>query len=109
VPFTTILNRSIAESFAVLSALPKAKPILEIAKELDLLELPLGMPLNLLESSETRRLAISAALIDARPAKPCVVIFEAPKVGLSQTHQTAIARLRDKGLTTKSLAWIEIG
>jgi hypothetical protein len=109
VPFTTILNRSIAESFEVLSALPKAKPILEIAKELDLLELPLGMPLNLLESSETRRLAIAAALIDARPAKPCVVIFEAPNVGLSQTHQTAIARLRDKGLTTKSLAWIEIG
>jgi len=109
VPFTTILNRSIAESFAVLSALPKAKPILEIAKELDLLELPLGMPLSLLESSEARRLAIAAALIDSRPAKPSVVVFEAPDVGLSLTHQTAIARLRDKGLASKSLAWIEIG
>jgi hypothetical protein len=109
VPFTTILNRSIADSFEVLSSLPKAKPILEIAKELDLLELPLGMPLNLLESSETRRLAIAAALIDSRPAKPSVVVFEAPDVGLSLTHKTAIARLRDKGLASRSLAWIEIG
>jgi hypothetical protein len=108
VSFLTILNRSILQSIEVLSSLPKAKPILEIARELDLLELPLGMPVSLLEPSETRRLALAAAMIEARPSKPIAIIFEGLHVGLSPALQTAIIKLRDAALASKSLAWVEI-
>jgi hypothetical protein len=108
ISFSTILNRSMSESIDVLSSLPKAKSILEIVWQLDLLELPLGMPTALLELSEARRLALAAALIEARPARPSLLVFEGLKVGLSPSHQAAIIKLRDAALAERSLAWIEI-
>jgi hypothetical protein len=63
VAFPQILNRTISESYDILSALPKVSAILKIIDALDLLHLPLGMPLSLLSHSETRRLALAGDLI----------------------------------------------
>lgn len=56
VSYQEILNRPIRDSIQVLGALTKASEILERVSRLGLDELPLGMPLALLSSSERHKL-----------------------------------------------------
>lgn len=108
VSFSTALNQSIERSADTLTALSKAKETLHQLRILELQHLPLGMPLALLSTSELRRLRIVQALTQSRTARPSVVVFEEPGVGLLAPHRDAIAKLRDAALKEKTAAWIEV-
>lgn len=108
VSFSTILNQPISQSAQILSALSKAKAILDMVVTLELHHLSLGMPVALLSASELRRLFVVCALRQARRSNPAVILFEAPTVGLSDAHQERLARIRDASLAEESAAWIEL-
>ena len=108
VSFSTILNLPISQSAQTLTALSKAKQVLDMVMTLDLHHLPLGMPTALLSTSEVRRLFVARALRQARQSKPAIILFESPNVGLSKLHQERLARIRDTSLADKSATWVEV-
>jgi len=92
----------------ILTALSRAKPLLDMVINLDLHHLPLGMPVALLSTSEIRRLLVVRALRQARRSRPAVILFEAPTVGFSDLQKQRLADLRDASLGEGSAIWIEI-
>jgi hypothetical protein len=108
VSFSTLLNQTIERSAETLAALSKASRVLDLVRTLGLQHMPLGMPLALLSPSERRRLRVIQALTQGKPAKPCVVLFEEPGIGLENSHLEAIVQLRDTALNAGTMAWIDI-
>jgi hypothetical protein len=108
VPFPTALNQPIERSYATLATLTKTRRALEVSAALGLHHLPLGMPVALLSLTERRKLSIASVLSKGRPAKPVVVVLEAPESALYGGHRDSLAQLRDAALHEGRVIWIEV-
>lgn len=71
-----LLNQPIADSIPLLRALAKSSKPIALLSAFELLHLPLGMPVALVSSSESRALSIVAALCKATPQTPAIIVLE---------------------------------
>ena len=108
VSYQRILNQPVRESADTLRALGRVKAALELADALNLSELPLGMPLILLSSSELRRLLILRAVLASQSKKTCIVALEGADIGFSPKNRRAILQLQTSQNLATSCAWIEL-
>jgi hypothetical protein len=93
-----LLNGTVREALPVLKALPKKGATLRLIEALNLLDIPLGLPTNLLSPDEHRLLLIAQGILRGTPSKPTCVIVEAASIGFCP-HQLALLEtlIRDDG------------
>ena len=104
-----ILNSSCGEQLSLLGALPRSSLALRLLDLLDLLHLPLGMPLALLSRSERRRVQLlEAALSGHSPKRPQVVLVELPFSGLAAKHAIGVRKLLTTGELAPHVGWVAI-
>ena len=108
IPYSSILNRSIRSSLAVLYTLHRCREAIQFTELLELDTLPLGMPIALLNSSESRRLLIIQAATSARPSNPHTIVIETPHTGLSKNQVAGIRALQQTASLASRCRWIEI-
>lgn len=106
--YSTLLNRSIAESQQILNSLSRCREALECIELLHLAHLPLGMPVALLSSSERRRLLVAQAVLSSNTTRPLTIAVEDPLLGFAPKHLHGLRALQLSPTFSKRCGWLEL-
>ena len=106
VSYSSLLNSTILGALPILTTLPKVTELLRLLDELQLSDLPLGMPLALMSYTELRRIRFIEILINLKKTLPNVVLVEEPLIGWSPTILSVVEQNMCRYAEKTATTWI---